>query len=74
MKNMQALDMKKGDYLKAEPAIILNIGSVKYKSNIPSGYCMVVDTPGQVPYRPGGTHLRQNTSIWGRDSQGGKNE
>ncbi len=56
------------------PAIILNIGSVKYKSNIPSGYFMVVDTPGQVPYRPGGTSPRENYSIWGGDNQGGKNE
>ncbi len=52
---MQTLDMKKENYLKAEPTITLNPGTIKCLSNIPSGYCMVVDTPGQVPYRPGGT-------------------
>ncbi len=56
------------------PSIILNIGSVKYKSNIPSGFFLVFDTSGQVPFRPGGTHPRQNYSIWGCDNQGGKNE
>lgn len=71
-KDMQTLDMKKGNYLKDEPAIMLNIGSVKHKSNIPSGYFMVVDTLGQVPYRPGGTHLNYSTQE--RDNQGGKNE
>ncbi len=37
------------------PTITLNPGTIKCLSNIPSGYFMVVDTPGQVPYRPGGT-------------------
>ncbi len=36
-------------------SITLNPGTVKCMSNIPAGYCMEVDTPGQVPYRLAGT-------------------
>lgn len=66
--------MNKECQLKIKPTITLNPGAIKCLSHIPPGYFMVVDTPSQVPYRPGGTSPRENYSIWGGDNQGGKNE
>ena len=68
---MQTLDMKKGNYLKAEPTITLNPGQVKCLSNIPPGYFLVFDASGQISTRSGGTSHGENYSTAEESCQGG---
>lgn len=45
---------KREHRLYFKPTATLDPGKIKCLSNIPAGYCMVVDTLGQVPCRPVG--------------------
>lgn len=51
---LTVLDIEKENFLKAEPTITLNPGKIKCMLNVPTGYCVIVDTLGLLLRRPVG--------------------